>query len=481
MFDFTKKKPVSLLILGDLILDRYIEGQVKRISPEAPVPVLLQTAERDVLGGAGNVANNIRALGGEAFLVGVLGKDDAAERFKLCAQRSGTKLYAVIDDNRRTTVKTRLLGDRQQLLRVDCEDVDEVNEANEISILANVRQLVNQVNAIIISDYRKGALSSWVLKETIALAKKYKVTVFVDPKGHEYAHYTGADYIKPNLRELELLTKMSCENISKISEAATFLSENTKSSILVTLSQDGMILFKRDGSKFSLPTEAKEVFDVSGAGDTAIASFAFATSHGENAENSAIFANIASGIAVSKIGTAAVTSQEILAVTANIFPRTNNNYCDHTDLKSAILIREEWKKNDLKVGFTNGCFDLLHPGHIALLQGAAAECDRLIVGLNSDCSVQKLKGVQRPIQNELSRAEVLRAIECVDLVVIFDEDTPLETIKAIKPDVLIKGKDYEEHEIIGAKFVKDMGGRIVRVQLRQGHSTTNLVKRSNVR
>jgi D-beta-D-heptose 7-phosphate kinase / D-beta-D-heptose 1-phosphate adenosyltransferase len=479
VFNYKNNSAGRFLVLGDLILDRYIEGHVKRISPEAPVPILLQKSERDVLGGAGNVANNIRALGGEAYLVGVLGNDRAAETIKRTAEQNGTRIFAVIDNDRCTTVKTRLLGDRQQLLRVDNEDVGDISNQTQNILLKNIDQLLPQVDAVVISDYRKGTLTSSILNHTIQQAKRSSVPVFVDPKGREYTHYIGADFIKPNRSELELLTKMSCDNFHNVAKAAAFLSKETGANVLVTLSQDGMILFKKDGSKFSLRTEAKEVFDVSGAGDTAIASFAFAICQGETAENAAKFANISAGIAVSKIGTVAVSLDEIVNSANKLHFHSHLNQDDFADLHAAVKIRLEWEQQGFKVGFTNGCFDLLHPGHITLLRAAAAECDRLIVGVNSDASVRRLKGPARPIQYDIARAEVLKAIDCVDLVVIFNEDTPLEIIKLIKPDVLIKGSDYKEEDIVGAEFVKASGGSIVRVQLLEGHSTTNLVKRSN--
>lgn len=479
MFNRITNKNVNILVLGDLILDRYVEGHVKRISPEAPVPVLLQTTDRDVLGGAGNVANNIKALGGEALLIGVIGTDDAAERMKICATQSEVNFTPVIDHSRRTTVKTRLLGDRQQLLRVDNEDLSNIVADTEKKLFEAVNEAIPQVQAIIISDYRKGTLTKLILKQAIQKAKEHNISVFIDPKGSDYIHYVGADYIKPNRSELAALTNIHCSDMESVSRAAHYLSEKTGANILVTLSQEGMILFKRDGSKFTLPTQAKEVFDVSGAGDTAIASFAFALSHGETEETAVRFANISSGIAVSKVGTAAVSLQEILSAASQLYAHDFSKINEQVDLNLAAKIREDWRRQGLKVGFTNGCFDLLHPGHIALLRGASAECDRLIVGLNSDCSVRRLKGSQRPIQTELARAEVLMAIECVDLVVIFNEDTPLEAIQFIKPDVLIKGSDYVEKDIVGADFVKSVGGQVARILIREGHSTTNLVNRSN--
>lgn len=478
MFQFGMTNKTKVLILGDLILDKYIHGQVNRISPEAPVPVLLQSSEKSVLGGAGNVANNIRSLGGEAYLVGLLGNDSAGQEFQAEAELLGVQLRAVIDQGRRTTVKTRFMGERQQLLRLDSEDSEEISQNSATSLLEEIYFLVKHVDAVIISDYRKGTLTISILQETIALAKKFKIPVLIDPKGNDYTPYIGADYIKPNRNELSLLTKINCQNNENVEKAAAYLSRETKSNILVTLSHDGMVLYNRNGNNFSISTIAKEVYDVSGAGDTAIAAFTFALINNEPPENAVRFANIASGIAVTKLGTSAVSLEEIIQEANRIHDHDNKRNRGHSDIAHAVIVRDEWRKNGYKVGFTNGCFDLLHPGHISLLRSSATECDRLIVAINSDKSVKRLKGASRPIQDEQSRAEILNAIFCVDLVIIFDEDTPLEVIKQLTPDVLIKGSDYEERNIIGADFVKGNGGRVLRVQLVSGHSTTNLVKRS---
>lgn len=480
MLSISNNLSIQILVIGDLILDHYVEGQVKRISPEAPVPILFQTSERDVLGGAGNVANNIRALGGQASLIGVLGQDFAADRFIDLAKAAGIKLSSIRDGKRNTSQKTRLLGDRQQLLRVDNETLSDVNEALEIEIIDTIRDLMSDVNGVIISDYRKGLLTPFVLQQTIELANALNIPVFVDPKGAESAYYRGATYIKPNRAELELLTGLACKSLRVVEEAAAILIEKTGANVLVTLSQDGMILIDNAYKKFSLPTQAREVFDVSGAGDTAIASFAFAIAQNASPENAARFANIASGIAVSKIGTSAISFEEISAEVKKLYSHNETFRGNHVTLPEATKLREDWRSRGFRVGFTNGCFDLLHPGHISLLRGAAAACDRLIVAINSDASVKRLKGEARPIQSEAARAEVVGALESVDLVVIFDEDTPLEAIEAIKPDVLVKGADYQEDEIVGAAFVKRNGGKVVRVNLRDGHSTTNLVNRSNL-
>ncbi len=480
MLTLSQVEPKKIVILGDLILDHYIEGQVKRISPEAPVPVLSQKCERDVLGGAGNVANNITALGGRAHLIGVIGDDTAGQRILELAGKTGVSITPIVDPERITSKKTRLLGGQQQLLRVDNETLEEINTDLEDDLISLVVSTIHDASAIIISDYNKGILTKRVLQNVIDYAKSISIPVFVDPKGSDHTIYRGADYIKPNRGELELLTGHKCADLSDVQQAIQLLSQQTMANILVTLSQDGMILYLKDGNQYSLSTIAREVFDVSGAGDTAIAAFAFAISNNSTPEDAAKFSNIASGIAVSKIGTASVSIDEIMDHARKSHLVHDINTETKYALHEAAKISDNWRRQGKRIGFTNGCFDLIHPGHVALLREAAAECDRLIVGLNSDASVRRLKGPQRPIQGEIARAAVLSALQDVDHVVIFDEDTPLETIKALKPDILIKGADYEEKDIVGAEFVKAQGGRVARVKIRDGHSTTILVKRSSL-
>ncbi len=480
MLIFSQIEPKKIVIVGDLILDHYIEGHVKRISPEAPVPVLSQKSERDVLGGAGNVANNILALGGCAHLIGVLGDDAAGQRFIELSQASGISISPIVDLDRNTSKKTRLLGGQQQLLRVDNETLEEINQVIEDQLIQSVVQTSQDASAIIVSDYKKGVLTKRVMQELIAFARSKSIPVFVDPKGADHTIYHGADYIKPNRGELELLTGSKCSNFDEVQRAVQLLSNATGANILVTLSQEGMILFLRDGNQYALPTVAREVYDVSGAGDTAIAAFAFAISLNSTPEEAAKFSNIASGIAVSKLGTATVSLDEILDQARKTQLIHDTSFEKQFSLREAMKLADNWRRQGKRIGFTNGCFDLLHPGHVALLREAAAECDRLIVGLNSDASVRRLKGSHRPIQGEQARGEVLNALQDVDHVVIFDEDTPLETIKALKPDILIKGADYEEKDIVGAEFVKSQGGRVARVKIREGHSTTNLVKHSTL-
>lgn len=478
MLPLLRAQSKKILVIGDLILDHYIQGEVKRISPEAPVPVLFHVSEREVLGGAGNVANNIKALGGDAYLIGVVGDDGAAKQFLSLANKNGINIQTVVDPSRKTSVKTRFLGERQQLLRVDRETTRSINNLIADQLINKINFIIDEIDAIIISDYRKGLLTEEVLRNIIQKSNQLNIPVLIDPKGSVSHYYKGADYIKPNRSELELLTGIKCDTLDEAECAARNLIEKTGSNVLVTLSQDGMMLVTKEGQCISLATQAKEVFDVSGAGDTAIATFAFALSQGASAQEAARFANVASGIAVSKIGTAIVTLEEIEAEISKIHAHRADSQSGPVDLERAKEIREDWRRRGLKVGFTNGCFDLLHPGHISLLSGAAEVCDRLIVALNSDSSVKKLKGESRPIQSEVARAEVIGALAAVDLVIIFNQQTPLEVITALTPDLLVKGADYTEDQIVGADYVRANGGQIVRIDLRAGHSTTALVEKS---
>jgi D-beta-D-heptose 7-phosphate kinase / D-beta-D-heptose 1-phosphate adenosyltransferase len=470
-----------IVILGDIILDGYIRGSVTRISPEAPVPVLRFSEESETAGGAANVALNIRALGGNPFLIGVVGQDDTARRLADLLAGQGIAADLVPSPDRPTTIKTRILAaQRQQMLRIDREVASPVPAEVETAILARVIAALDGAQALILSDYAKGCLTDRVLAGAIAAAAARDMLVLVDPKRRDFAAYSGASFIKPNLSELAAATGLDCSTDEAAASAARSLVAQTGASILLTRSERGMCLYSVDGSEeVSLPTAAREVFDVSGAGDTVIAAFALALTGEAGVRQAMRLANIAAGIVVSKSGTATVSRAEVETELTSRPPH------GIPSAEAAILGREaavarvrRWQAEGLTVGFTNGCFDLLHPGHIAILRGAAAECDRLVVGLNADASVSRLKGPTRPIQSETARAEVIAALAAVDAVTLFDEDTPLELIRALLPDVLVKGADYTEDQIVGADVVKAAGGKVARVALRDGHSTTRLVARS---
>jgi len=468
----------TILIVGDLMLDRYIDGMVERISPEAPVPVLLYRGECEVAGGAANVAANVAKLGGHARLIGIVGDDRPGERLDSILRELGIENDLVCDRGRPTVSKIRVMADKHQFLRIDQERTVLPSRQIEETIVERVKTRLVGANALVLSDYAKGTLTDYVLKESIALARAAGVPVLVDPKRKSFAAYAGANYIKPNRSELTLATGISCDDDEGARAAALAAVAITGAHILLTRSERGMLLVEQNGKITDLQTEAKEIFDVSGAGDTVIATFSLALASGLTPPQAMCLANIAAGIVVSKVGTATVTLGEINTV-------LNTREQDEINCRGALVswedarrLREIWSNEGHHVGFTNGCFDLLHPGHVALLRGAAAHCDRLIVALNSDSSVKRLKGPSRPVQDQLSRAEIIGALACVDAVVLFDEDTPQKIIEYLVPDVLVKGADYEESEIVGGDIVKAAGGRVERIDLKANHSTSRLIARS---
>lgn len=466
-----------ILVLGDVMLDGYASGGVERISPEAPVPVLRHLSHHEVPGGGANVAINIATLGGRPCLIGLAGEDDEGRRLDALLRSAGVETRLVIAPNRPTTFKLRILAGNHQMLRIDKEEVGPPSTEMEEALIRTALEALPQMRALVLSDYRKGCLTDRVLSTVIAEANLRDVPVFVDPKRSDFSAYAGANFITPNRGELKSATGIACEDDLACEEAAAVARSVSGAAILLTRSEQGMSFFPVEGETISLPTEAQEVFDVSGAGDTVIASFAFGIVSGMSIPQALRAANCAAGIVISRAGTATTTEAEVAAALdrAHLLSRQEDKVLSWDE---ARRLRRVWRTENQMVGFTNGCFDLLHPGHIALLREAARNCDRLIVGLNSDASVRRLKGDSRPIQSEEARAEVMAAITHADAVVIFDEDTPYELIAALEPDVLIKGADYEEHQIIGAELVKSRGGSIVRVELKRGHSTTSLVARS---
>lgn len=467
-----------VLVVGDVMLDSYIRGAVDRISPEAPVPVLRRADHHDVPGGAANVAANIAALGGEAFLVGVVGPDEEAGRIEALMATMGVAGSLVVDESRPTIAKTRILAGGQQLLRIDREETRRIAPEAEASMIAEAQAAMASCHAVVLSDYAKGALTDAVLEAVIAAARKAALPVIVDPKRRDFEAYAGASYITPNRSELAAATGLACATDEDVRAGAGVVAARTGADVLVTRSEHGMALVFASGAEpIFLSTEAREVFDVSGAGDTVAATFALAIAGGAPPLQALRLSNYAASVVIGKSGTATLTQAELSAAMARSHHTLSKGAL--VPLDEAVRIRREWRQMGLTVGFTNGCFDLLHPGHISLLREAAEHCDRLIVALNTDASVRRLKGPSRPVQGEQDRAEVMGAIGAVDLVVLFDEDTPLEAITALAPDVLVKGADYAEADIVGGEVVRQAGGRIVRAALRAERSTSALIARSH--
>jgi D-beta-D-heptose 7-phosphate kinase/D-beta-D-heptose 1-phosphate adenosyltransferase len=470
----------TILVLGDSMLDVYVSGKVERISPEAPVPVLRHMRDAEVVGGAANVAANVVRLGAAARLIALVGDDADGARLAALLAAAGVVFDAVIDPTRPTISKTRVMSGSHQLLRVDREDHAPIASSVEKAVLERVAAALPNVKALVISDYAKGLLTDRVLRGVIEAARAAGVPVLVDPKRRDFSIYAGAALIKPNRAELSIAAGSPCETDEDVRLAAETVIADTGASVLVTRSEKGMSWFAADATPIHMPTQAKLVFDVSGAGDTVIAAVACCIVNAMPVEQTMRIANLAAGIVVSKPGTATVSLDELRAAAhEHELPSAFRKGALATR-GEAMAIREHWRREGLTVGFTNGCFDLVHPGHIAILRGSARHCDRLIVALNTDASTARLKGPTRPIQRETARATVVGAIHCVDLVVLFDDDTPLDLIAALSPDVLIKGADYTEDQIVGADVVRAAGGRVERVTLVEGQSTTELIRRGAV-
>ncbi len=464
---------VTVAVIGDYILDKYVFGDVKRISPEAPIPVLLQSSKAAVLGGAGNVVGNISALGATAIPIGLLSGESAGREVCAILQEMGVETSdLMLSCDWLTPIKTRFIADQQQILRLDEEEVRSPSQEEQDWLLAAAQRV--DCDVAILSDYGKGTLSAQIAQSLIEIFRAREIPVLVDPKGANYAKYAGATAVTPNLKELREVSGLPLKEEAEIIQSGQALIEELNLDfVLATRSEDGLTVVQRDHA-FHMPTKAREVFDVSGAGDTLIASFSVAFAAGLSLEDSAHLANVAAGIVVAKTGTATASLAELSHA---LEEETGDHQSRIAALQPARLLVENWRAEGWRVGFTNGCFDILHPGHVSLLEQAAAGCDKLIVGLNTDASVRRLKGETRPINDESSRAQVLAALAAVDLVVLFDEDTPLELITALRPDVLIKGSDYEEHEIVGADIVKAHGGQILRAVLVDGKSTSNIIRR----
>ncbi len=464
----------KVLVVGDLILDEYIWGNVSRISPEAPVPILESRSENLALGGAANVANNLVALGCEVYLVGGIGQDEKGQKLIQLIRDRGINsdgVYRFI--HRPTTSKIRILANHQQIMRIDKEDNRPVPEKNEKNFIDHINQIIPQMDGVICSDYQKGLLTPRILNAIISRAQNFKKPVIVDPKSQDFSDYKGATVITPNLKELQAAVPIKITTDEDLERAAEYLMSLTKADcLLVTRGKEGMTLFQNQEKPVEIPTVAQEVFDVTGAGDTVISVFGMSLFSQFDYQESASLANMAAGIVVGKIGTAVVTLKEINKFLQEEMMRTSNNILDLSELKQII---SHAKSNNKSIVFTNGCFDLIHGGHIEFLQRAKALGDILIVGMNSDDSVRTLKGEGRPIKNETERSSILSAIKYVDYITIFNELTPEELIRNIRPDILVKGNDYTIEEVVGRDIVEGYGARVELVPIVEGLSTSNTV------
>jgi len=471
-------RAARVLVVGDLILDRYVVGSVQRLSPEAPIPVLRPSRRQATLGGAANVALNIATLGGEAWLAGVVGDDtDGAELTRLIAGADRIHSALVTAPGRPTTAKTRFLAGTHQLLRLDEETTASIDAEVTEALLARIAALLDTIDVIVLSDYAKGVLSDTVLAHVLELAATHHRVVIADPKRADFAAYRGATVLTPNESEVRLGTRIEAgDDLGAERAGRAALAATGGDAVLVTRSEKGLTLVRREQPTLHLPTRARAVADVSGAGDTLVAALAVAVAAGAALPEAAALANVTAGISVGKPGTATVSGDELLGV-LHLEELVASDRKVAASWDEAAARTAAWRASGLRVGFANGCFDLIHPGHVHLLTQARAACDRLVVALNTDASVKRLKGPTRPVQNETARATVMASLAPVDLVVLFDEPTPLELVCALRPDVLVKGADYQIENVVGAAEVQSWGGRVVLVDLQQGHSTTGTIRR----
>lgn len=463
------------LVIGDLMLDRYLWGEVERISPEAPVPVVLLKNETECAGGAANVAANLAGLNIATRLVGFIGDDGNGIHLKRAITELGVDAGGLVKAERHPTIaKTRILGGHQQMMRLDQEDRAQYSAADMQNLLSAVtRQLAERPAVVVLSDYAKGVLTPQLCRAVISAARKLNIPVLVDPKGRDYTKYRGATALTPNKREAAEACGVSLHDNDALLTAAARMREDLALDFLaLTRGEEGVSLIEQ-GHSLHIPATAKQVFDVSGAGDTVISTLAAGLIAGLERKEALHLANLAAGVVVGKVGTAPIKQAELLhELTVEDSTQQADKVCELDALLARVA---SWRGAGQKIVFTNGCFDLLHAGHVTYLEGARKLGDRLIIGLNTDRSVSALKGPSRPVIHEADRARVLAALESVDAVVLFDEDTPLDLIRAIKPDVLAKGSDYTEDQVVGGTDVKSWGGRVALVDLVPGRSTSKII------
>ncbi|WP_395650687.1 D-glycero-beta-D-manno-heptose 1-phosphate adenylyltransferase [Brevundimonas sp.] len=460
---------LEIACVGDLMLDRYVYGDVTRLSPEAPIPVLKSKRTISMPGGVGNVARNVAALGGQARLGAVAGHDAAGDELvALVAAEAGVADFIDRPDAASTIVKTRFVSAGQQLLRLDDEQVS-------VGVFDR-EQVFTGASAILLSDYDKGVVTERLIRSALWAAEASGAPVIVDPKGRDFARYGAVTVIKPNASELAGATGLPVETDAEIEAALTALLEAmTAKAIVVTRAGKGMSLAERGKPVKHFPGRAREVFDVSGAGDTGLAALGLALAAGASLEQAVQLAILASGVVVGKSGTAVVTPTEL--IDAEMSQHASLAHAKVTPLDDLAAQVEAWRAMGLKVGFTNGCFDILHRGHVAYLAQARSWCDRLVVALNTDASVRRLKGDGRPVNDLDSRAVVIGGLASVDRVTSFDDPTPITLIERLRPDVLIKGADYTREGVVGGDLVESWGGEVRLAAFQDGYSTTKTIEK----
>jgi len=461
----------KILVVGDIMIDHYLWGSCERISPEAPVQVVNVGRESAVLGGAGNVINNLRALGAQVDVISVVGGCEISDELKALLNDIGVNSnYLIKQKDRITSKKSRIIAAQQQVVRYDRESKDAINQQSQDKLLSTYNSMLNGYDAVLLSDYGKGVLTPELTQALIQRANKLNIKVLIDPKGLDYSKYRGAYLLTPNKKEASEATQITINNNESLARAIAQLKQVCELEVsLITLSEQGVAIF--DNELRIHPTVAREVYDVTGAGDTVLASLGFALSCGYDIDQAVEFSNLAAGVVVGKIGSATATLDEIIEYKSSLHQSSSDAHIKTWEEIS--LLSNNLKEKGKKIVFTNGCFDLLHAGHVRYLEAAKRFGDVLIVGLNSDRSVHELKGESRPINNENDRASILAALEAVNYVVVFDEDTPYKLIKTIKPNTLVKGGDYEGKTVVG----QDLVDELKLVKFIEGKSTTKTIER----
>lgn len=470
MINFKNENP-KILVIGDLMIDHYLWGKCERISPEAPVQIVNIDKESSVLGGAGNVINNLRALGSRVDVLSVVGDDYVANELKALLENIKVQSnMLIIEQNRKTSKKSRLIASQQQVLRYDNESIEDISSSTETQIINKLSAIILNYDVVILSDYGKGVLTTNLTQEIISISNKNNVKVFVDPKGKDYSKYKGAYTLTPNKKEAIEASNILINDNESLEKAIRKLKDECELEVsLITLSESGIAIF--DDNLRIKPTVAREVYDVTGAGDTVIASIAFAIANHMKIDDAIQFANLAAGVVVGKIGSATASLDEIYEYESSL--NKSNSSSHIKSFEEIEILAKKLHDKGKKIIFTNGCFDILHAGHVKYLEEAKSYGDVLILGLNADSSVKKLKGPTRPINNQDDRAYILASLESVDYVVIFEEETPYELIKLIQPHVLVKGGDYEGKEIVG----QDIAQELRLVQFVDGKSTSKIIQR----
>jgi len=467
--DRIRSKRPNIAVVGDLMIDHYLWGACNRISPEAPVAVVSIDKESSVLGGAGNVINNLKSLGANISIFSVVGEDESAKEMKILLEESLAKsIHLFYEKGRKTTKKSRIVASNQQVIRYDDESRENILLASQYHLLEALKKELFSYDLIILSDYGKGVLTPTLTKDIISIAKDFNTPVLVDPKGLDYSKYTGATLLTPNKKEASIATDIEIVDETSLTNAIKKLKDELQLEYsTITLSEDGIALLVDEVE--IIPTVAREIFDVTGAGDTVIASLGVALSSGFTIHEACEFANKAAAVVVAKVGSATVTLNEVEEYEHSL--NQGQSESKIKDFEQITRIAKRLKEQGRKIIFTNGCFDILHRGHATYLQKAKELGDILILGLNSDESIGRLKGENRPINNLEDRAFLIGALESIDFVVPFTQDTPYELIKLIEPNILVKGSDYEGKEVVGS----DIADEVILIDLVAGKSTTNLI------